>query len=89
MQDKALCGPERRCRFKATDMTKRGFVTKFVLSCACAEGTSLGGGWAARVRGSVYRADTDATYADNGPRTAEGFCGTHVGRVVAVESKDG
>lgn len=44
MQDKALCGPERRCRFKATDMTKRGFVTKFVLSCACAECTSLRGG---------------------------------------------
>ena len=41
------------------------------------------------VRGSVYRGDTDATYADDGPRTAEGFCGTHIGRVVAVESKYG
>jgi hypothetical protein len=88
MQAKASCGPERRGRFKATDMTKRGFVTKFVLSCACAECTSLRGEGSA-VRGSVYRADADATYADDSPRTAEGFCGTHVGRVVAVESKDG
>lgn len=72
-------------------MTERGFVTKFVLSCACAECTSLRGGegGCSAVRGSVYRADTGATYADDGPRTAEGFCGTHVGRVVAVESKDG
>ena len=31
----------------------------------------------------------DATYADGGPRTAEGFCGAHVGRVVAVVGKDG
>ena len=42
-----------------------------------------------RVRGSIYGADTDATYADDGPRTAEGFCGAHEGRVVAVVSKDG
>jgi hypothetical protein len=31
----------------------------------------------------------DTTYADGGPRTAEGFGGAHVGRVVAVVSKDG
>ena len=39
--------------------------------------------------GSIHRADTDATYADDGPRTAEGFCGTHEGRVVPVKSKGG
>jgi hypothetical protein len=68
-------------------MAKGRFVTKFVLSCACAKCTSLRGGSA--ICGSIHRADTDATYADDGPRTAEGFCGTHVGRVVPVESKGG
>jgi hypothetical protein len=68
-------------------MAKRRLVTKFVLSCACARCTSLRG--QRGVRGSIYRVDTDATYADDGPRTAEDFCGTHIGRVVAVESKDG
>ena len=31
----------------------------------------------------------DATYAEDGPRAAEGLCGAHVRRVVAVEGKDG
>lgn len=39
--------------------------------------------------GEGGRVRHDATYADGGPRAAEGFCGAHVGRVVAVVSKDG
>lgn len=68
-------------------MAQGRFVAKLVLSCACAKCTSLGG--RQRVRGSMYGADTDATYADDGPRPAEGLGGAHEGRVVAVERKDG
>ena len=80
--------PERRGWFETADMAQRRFVAIFMLSCACTKCTSLG---EQRVRESIYgRADTDdATYADDGPRTAEGFCSTHVGRVIAVEGKDG
>jgi hypothetical protein len=72
-------------------MAQRGFVTEFMLSCACADRASLA---AAQFRGStIYMGDsdreTDATYADGGPRAAEGFCGAHEGCVVAVKSKDG
>jgi len=31
----------------------------------------------------------NSTSAEDGPRAAEGLCGAHVGRVVAVEGKDG
>lgn len=33
-------------------------------------------------------ADTDATYANDGPRTAEDFCSAHIGRVITVEGKN-
>ncbi len=57
-------------------MAQCRFVAKFVLPCSCTKCTSLGE--TARFRESIYGADTDATYAEDGPRTAEGFCGTHV-----------
>ena len=41
------------------------------------------------IRGSIYEADTDATYADDGACATEGLRGAHVGGVVAVESKHG
>ena len=68
-------------------MTQRRFVAKLVLSCAGTDCTMLA---ASAFAGQIYGwPDTDATYADDGTRTAKDFCGAHVGRVVAVEGKDG
>ena len=72
-------------------MAQRGFVTKFLLSCACANCASLA---AAQSRVSLYGGvlwtlTRTRTYADCGPRAAEGFRGAHEGCVVAVMSKDG
>jgi hypothetical protein len=71
-------------------MAQRGLVTKFMLSCACANCASLVATYSrVNLYGATLTVDTDATYADGGTSAAEGFRGAHEGCVVAVKGKDG
>ena len=45
--------------------------------------------WQQGIRGSIYEADTDATYADEGACATEGLRCAHVGGIVAVEGENG
>ena len=69
-------------------MTQRRLIAKLVLSCAGSDCASLAIAHS-HVNAGVVNIEREVTYTDGGPRTPQSFCGTHVGRVVAVESKDG